>query len=106
MFAILLSMRESLSPLVLSYLNPIREELTRKGKTGIDDAAHHVSVCAHVREGNGEKGDWEEKNRQMADKEATLFGTLAKMKEFVESQNATSVSVYVASDNVRIRTWI
>ena len=107
MFAILLSMRESLSPLVLSYLNPIREELTRKGKTGIDDddAAHHVSVCAHVREGNGEKGDWEQKNRQMAHKEATLFGTLAKMKEFVESQNATSVSVYIASDNVRIRTW-
>ena len=105
MFAILLSMRESLSPLVLSYLNPIREELTRKGKTGVDTDAHHVSVCAHVREGNGEKGDWENKKRQMADEEATLFGTLAKMKEFVESQNATSVSVFIASDNVRIRTW-
>mmetsp|Transcript_19377 Transcript_19377/g.23857 ORF Transcript_19377/g.23857 Transcript_19377/m.23857 type:complete len:405 (+) Transcript_19377:1599-2813(+) len=105
MFAILLSMRESLSPLVLSYLTPIREELKRKGKSVIDDDAHHVSVCAHVREGNGEKGDWERKNRTMTDKEVILFGTLTKMKEFVESQNATSVSIYIASDNVEIRTW-
>ena len=103
MFAILLSMRESLSPLVVSYLSPIREELTKKRKTGID--SHHISVCAHVREGNGEKGDYEKKKRQTKDREALLFGTLTKMKEFVQSQNATSVSIYIASDNVKIRTW-
>jgi len=99
--ATLLSMRDSLSPLVLSYLSHIRARLNRAGKS--NDG--HVSICTHVRQGNNETGDWERKPWRSIDLDAVLNSTSVVMKNLVKSRNATMATIYVASDNESVRPW-
>merc|ERR1740124_1391469 len=75
--AVVMSMRDSLSPLVLSYLNPIRAQLNIASKD-----KNHVSICTHIRQGNNETGDWEEKPWRHIDINAVLNGTRSMMKSF------------------------
>jgi len=122
MFGIYLSMRESLSPLVLSYLDSIRAGLGgtpeesdvesekvdhhNNSSSSTTLCRRHVSICAHVRQGNGETGDFERKPfRQIQNTSSLLNGTLSAMRAFAHSENATSVSVFVASDSEDIITW-
>jgi len=99
--AMQVSMRDSLTPLVLSYLSPIRAQLHK----GAKDKSGHMSVCTHVRQGNNETGDWERKSWRHFDFEAVLNGINAVIRNLVESRNATTTSIYVASDSETVRQW-
>ena len=89
------SLAQNLSPLVLSFLTPLRLQYT------LSD----LHLCAHVREGNNEKGDWENKTWRHLDLYPVLNSTLVRMGMFARSRNATAVSLFVASDNKRARSW-
>mmetsp|Transcript_25773 Transcript_25773/g.30376 ORF Transcript_25773/g.30376 Transcript_25773/m.30376 type:complete len:401 (-) Transcript_25773:126-1328(-) len=95
------SMRDSLSPLVLSYLSHIRAQLNKAAKS--NDG--HMSICTHVRQGNNETGDWERKPWRSIDLGAVLNSISVVMKSLVESRNATMATIYVASDNESVRPW-
>ena len=98
--SVVLLLRDSLSPLVLSYLNSVRAQLN---KARNDDSA--VTICAHFRQGNNETGDWESKKWRHRDNAAMLNSTRMAMEDFVHSRNASKVAVYVASDNAGVRPW-
>jgi len=100
MTSMLVSMRDSLSPLVRSYLDSVRAQLNKA-----TDSNDHVTLCTHVRQGNNETGDWEDKTWRHIDVKAVLNSTRSAMESFVRSSNATMASVYVASDNAEVRPW-
>lgn len=101
--SVIKSLRDALSPLVLSFLTPIREQMYNSDLT----------LCVHVREGNNETGDWVRKKWRHIDFAKTLNATLSTMNEFVLEKSSTTkfgkphlnVSIFVASDNLNARTW-
>ncbi|KAL3809406.1 hypothetical protein ACHAXA_007006 [Cyclostephanos tholiformis] len=91
--AIVKSLAQNLSPLVLSFLTPML-------KQSVDSDLH---LCTHVREGNGEfQISYVE--RQM-DLLSDLNQTLVDMNIFAKSRNAHKVSVFVASDTQSAWSW-
>ena len=96
-FGVLIQMKRSLSPLVLSFLTSIREGLQSNKDQG------GVSICIHIRHGNAEKGDWQNKKHRHIDIDDVENKTISTMKAFVREKNATNVSVFIASDNTDIR---
>ena len=117
--SILKSLSDNLSSRVLTFLDPLRHQYASKqhghGRVGLH-------LCAHIREGNNEIGDWERKSWRHINLHSTLNYTLAAMKDFVSStQQATGnvsaaakimnrfnnrrVSIFVASDNEIARPW-
>jgi hypothetical protein len=108
--ALLVSMRDSLTPLVLSYLDPVRRQThAHEWEAAMDQNSHHVKVCAHIRHGNNETGDWAGKTWRHIDLESVLQGTRSAMNEFVlgtaAKKRSPHVSVFVASDNADVRPW-
>ena len=97
LFGVLIQMKRSLTPLVLSFLTSIREGLQSNKDQG------GVSICIHIRQGNAEKGDWDIKKHRHIDINDVENKTIATMKAFVKEQNTTNVSVFIASDNADIR---
>jgi len=93
--AVLASMRESLTPLVLSYLNPIREQQQQSD----------LKLCTHIREGNNELGDWEIKPWRHINLKSILISTHQSMVEYASTVGATNVTLFVASDNTDSRPW-
>ena len=90
------SLAMNMSPLVLSFLDPIREQI-------IDSDLH---VCTHVREGNGEFDGSSYSERMMASYSSVLNSTLVAMTNYVMSRNTSSkVSVFVASDTLSASSW-
>lgn len=90
------SLAMNLSPLVLSFLLPLREQI-------IDSDLH---VCTHVREGNGEFDGSSYSERKMASYSSVLNSTLGAMTNYVTSRHASSkVSVFVASDTLSASSW-
>lgn len=69
-------LQDSLSSHVLSFLNPIRAKAVTS----------ELHLCAHIREGNGETGDWQEKTWRHIDLISTLHATLASMEEMARRQ--------------------
>jgi len=98
--SMLVSLRDSLSPLVRSYLNSVRAQLNEAR-----DSNGHVTMCTHVRQGNNEVGDWQDKTWRHIDLKTVLHSTHSVMKKFVLSSNATMASIYVASDNPEVSLW-
>lgn len=87
---------DNLSPRVLSFLNPLRDQYSKSD----------LHLCAHVRGGNNETGDWEGKKWRHVDVFSTLNKTLVSMKSFAETRkDAKVVSVFVASDMENARPW-
>jgi hypothetical protein len=88
---------------------------------------NHVKVCAHIREGNKETGDWEGKTWRHINLDDILQSARNEMITFAQNQKKTKtkggkdkghrkgndndndnhqyVSVYVASDNPIVREW-
>ena len=71
-----------------------------------------LHLCAHIREGNNETGDWEGKTWRHINLFSILNETLESMKTFTQKTSSSSrnankqqVSVFVASDNAKARTW-
>jgi hypothetical protein len=94
--AVVKSMRNSLSPLVMSFLSPLREQYSKSG----------LHMCTHVREGNNEMGDWANKKWRHLDLMPILSGTLAAMQHFAQERGITNaVTLFVASDNHIVREW-
>lgn len=88
-------LRKNLSPLVLSFLDPMREQYR-------DSELH---VCTHIRQGNNETGDWERKKWRHIDFETIANATLATMRHHAEESGAKKVTVFVASDSGKTRPW-
>lgn len=90
---------ENLSTLVLSYLQPMREQYSKSD----------LHLCVHVREGNNETGDWQDKTwRHIPLLEHTLNHTLQSMQNFTTSNsaaNSSKVSLFVASDTPKALSW-
>ncbi|KAL7531109.1 hypothetical protein ACHAWF_003631 [Thalassiosira exigua] len=93
--SIVKSLSDNLSSLVLSFLQPMRQQYAKSD----------LHLCVHVREGNNETGDWERKKWRHIELLPTLNATLGSMKRFATKKSAQRVSVFVASDNKRSRTW-
>ena len=93
--SIVKSLEENLTPLVLSFLDPIREQT-------FDSELH---LCTHVREGNNETGDWLHKTWRHIDLIPTLNATLLSMQSLAAQNGAKKVSIFVASDNKKARSW-
>jgi hypothetical protein len=93
--AIVKSLAQNLSPLVLSFLAPMRDQ-------SIHSDLH---LCTHVRDGNNETGDWNDKTWRHIDLFPMLNTTLEHMDMFARSRNASKVSVFVASDNNKAFPW-
>lgn len=89
------SLAMNMSPLVLSFLNPMRDQI-------VDSDLH---VCTHVREGNGEFDGDSYTERKMASFSAVLNSTLVAMNNYATSRNASKVSVFVASDTLSASSW-
>ena len=97
------SLSDALSPLVLSFLTPIREQMHNSDLT----------LCVHVREGNNETGDWASKPWRHIDFAKTLNVTFSTMNDFVQEKSSKTkfgkpylnVSIFIASDNLNARTW-
>ncbi|EJK77445.1 hypothetical protein THAOC_00725, partial [Thalassiosira oceanica] len=88
-------LRDNLSPLVRSFLDPMREQYR-------DSELH---VCTHIRQGNNETGDWERKKWRHIDFGTVANATLAAMRRHAEASGATKVTVFVASDSDSARPW-
>jgi len=88
---------ESLTPLVLSYLLPLRRQYSTETNT--------LHLCAHVREGNNEIGDWKDKTWRHVDILHTSNSTLRSMMTFAKSRGAMGGTIFVASDNNNVRPW-
>ncbi|KAL3780398.1 hypothetical protein ACHAW5_002686 [Stephanodiscus triporus] len=87
------SLAENLSPLVLSFLEPMREQF-------FDSDLH---LCTHVREGNGEfQTSYVERQMEML---PLLNSTLLNMINFAKSRNVSKVSLFVAYDNITAWEW-
>ena len=102
--SIVKSLSDNLSPLVLSYLGPLRSQYVPENVG--------LHLCAHIREGNNETGDWEGKTWRHINLFSILNETLESMKTFTQKTSSSSrnankqqVSVFVASDNTKARTW-
>ena len=93
--SILHLLRNSLSSKVLSFLSGIREQ----------SYVSELHLCAHIREGNNETGDWQVKAWRHIDLQSTLNATLTSMNKLAEERNASKVTVFVASDNDDSRRW-
>ena len=109
--AIMVLLRDSLTPLVLSFLNPIRAQLNQNNVQN-NKTKHnkHLSVCIHVRQGNNETGDWErKKERQIPSLETVLISTQRTIKDLILLSSARNVvthtSIFVASDNPSVQPW-
>ena len=89
------SLAQHVSPLVLSFLTPMR----------LQYAHSELHLCAHVREGNNETGDWKHKTWRHIELHPVLNSTLVHMALFARSRNSTKVSVFVASDNKKAWSW-
>jgi hypothetical protein len=105
---LLVSMRDSLAPLVLSYLDSARRQTrTHEWEAAMDQKSQRVKVCAHVRHGDNETGDWAGKTWRHVDLESVLQGARSAMNELVSGTAANKrsphVSVFVASDNAGVR---
>lgn len=88
------SLSESLTPLVRSFLDPLRAQYAE------------THLCVHVREGNNETGDWERKAWRHIDLERTLEDALHAMTNYTARRGkGGGVSVFVASDSPRARMW-
>ena len=89
------SLRDNLSPTVLNFLDPLRAEY------------REVHLCAHLRVGNNETGDWQSKSWRHVEMSVVRNGTLEDMKKYVSSSGTSpsKVSVYVASDDATLRPW-
>lgn len=113
--SILKSLSNNLSSRVLSFLDPMRNQYASK-----QHRSGGLHLCAHIREGNNETGDWKGKEWRHIDLHGILNSTLAGMKDYVFSttgngnESATykmnrfkkpKVSVFVASDNKIARPW-
>jgi hypothetical protein len=114
--AMLRSMRDSLSPLVLSYLDSIRQQTHDRELDAAANNMIHVKVCAHVRQGNNETGDWAGKLWRHVDLPSLLNSTRDAMEDFVttlgegvpnnkNTHHSYQVSVFVASDSRDVRPW-
>ncbi|KAL7526703.1 hypothetical protein ACHAXR_001611 [Thalassiosira sp. AJA248-18] len=91
-------LNEKLSPLVLSFLTPIRQQ----------SYTSDLHLCTHIREGNNETGDWAKKLWRHIDLNATLNATLDSMKSLAKkwkNGGARRVTVFVASDTPKSRPW-
>ena len=94
------AMRSSFTPLIKTYFDSIHEGLRGAKHVSPDK---QLSLCVHVREGNGETGDWASKKwRHVGDLSEVVNAVVKKMKLVASSKNATSVSVFVASDNAAV----
>lgn len=125
--SIVKSLSDNLSSRVLSFLDPMRNQYASKQHGGgwrmrmnqlRRKEGGGLHLCAHIREGNNESGDWKGKTWRHIDLHDTLNKTLAGMKDFVFSTTAGNssvtkkmnginrkVSVFVASDNAIARPW-
>ena len=88
-------LRDNLSPLVRSFLDPMREQY--------QDSELHL--CTHIRQGNNETGDWEMKKWRHIDFQTVANATLTSMRRDAEASGATKVTVFVASDSDNARPW-
>lgn len=92
--ALATTLRDAASSLVLSFLNGIRHQ-------SVDQ---DIKLCLHVRMGNNETGDWNDKKwRHIADIGSLMKNTVEAMKSFVRNtkgaSSSTRVSVFTASDS-------
>ena len=88
-------LRDNLSPLVRSFLDPMREQYR-------DSDLH---LCTHIRQGNNETGDWEKKKWRHIDFHTVANATLSSMRHHAVTSGATKVTVFVASDSDKTRPW-
>lgn len=88
-------LRDNLSPLVRSFLDPMREQYR-------DSELH---LCTHIRQGNNETGDWERKTWRHFDFDTVANATLASMRRHAVASGAKKVTVFVASDSDKTRPW-
>lgn len=104
LIAVIHQLQEAMTPLVLSYFESIREQLNPES---IYDHVHgiEVSLCFHLRQGNNEPGDWQEKTWRHVNADLVLNTTLSDMESFVESHNASKATLFIASDNADTRPW-
>lgn len=93
--SIVKSLSDNLSSLVLSFLQPMREQY----------ATSDMHLCVHIREGNNETGDWEKKQWRHIDLLPTLEVTLESMRNFTRQNDAKKISIFVASDTKKARLW-
>ena len=102
LIAVIHQLQEAMTPLVLSYFESIREQLNPER---IYDHVHgkEVSLCFHLRQGNNETGDWQEKTWRHVNADLVLNTTLSDMESFVESHNASKATLFIASDNADTR---
>ncbi|KAL7526062.1 hypothetical protein ACHAXR_001295 [Thalassiosira sp. AJA248-18] len=91
--SIVKSLYDNLSSLVLSFLEPMREQYA------------DLHICVHIREGNNETGDWKRKKWRHMDLMPILNMTLGSMRNFTDHKNAKKVSLFVASDTKKARPW-
>jgi hypothetical protein len=99
MYNILTALRSSFTPLIKTYFDSIHEGLRVKQVS----PDKQLSLCVHVREGNGETGDWASKKwRHVGDLSEIVDAVVKKMSLVASSKDATFVSVFVASDNVAV----
>lgn len=91
------ALSESLSPLVLSFLLPLRSQYATQYNT--------LHLCSHIREGNNESGDWKGKTWRHIDTHHTSNSTLSSMMAFAKGRGATRGTIFVASDNSDVRPW-
>jgi len=91
------TLAENLTPMVLSYLLPLRSQYSTKLKS--------LHLCSHIREGNNEIGDWKDKPWRHIDVLHTTNVTLHSMMTFAKSLEVREGTIFVASDNVDVRPW-
>ncbi len=99
--SVLLSLRESFTSLVESFILPIRRQLHVSARD-----KDSISICAHLRQGNNEKGDWEAKTwRHVHSLETILNNTYRLMERIVATRKVSKATLFVASDNADVRPW-
>ncbi len=86
---------DNLSPLVLSFLGPLREQY----------ASSDLHICVHIRAGNNETGQFQDSTWRHFDLVPTLNQTLLHMMMLAQSKNWTRVSLFVASDTEDAMSW-
>jgi hypothetical protein len=73
--AVLVSMRDSLAPLVLSHLDSARRQThAHEWEAAMDQKSQHVKVRAHTRHADNETGDWAGQTWRHVDLECALQG--------------------------------
>ena len=89
------SLADNLSPLVKSFLGPMREQY----------ATSDLHLCAHIRAGNKESGQFQESTWRHFDLVPTLNQTLMHMMMLAQSRSSTRVSLFAASDTEEAMNW-